>query len=72
MKEYVTINPTKSIASILACIGAINWGIVGIYNINGVTYLLGEGSSFAKIVYTLIGVSGMYLLILLGKDFPIL
>lgn len=51
-----------SIALALAIIGALNWGLVGLFNINLVTALFGEGSFLTRIIYLLVGASGIYAL----------
>ena len=61
-----SINPFTSITTILAAIGAIDWGLVGIFDFNLVSYLLGETTTITKIVYSLVGISGLYSLICLG------
>jgi len=61
-----SINPFTSITTILAARGAINWGLVGIFDFNLVSYLLGETTTITKIVYSLVGISGLYSLICLG------
>ncbi len=50
------------IVGAIAIIGALNWGLVGIANINLVDYLLGVGSIASRIVYAVIGLSGVALL----------
>ncbi|MCC8461145.1 MAG: DUF378 domain-containing protein [Candidatus Megaira endosymbiont of Carteria cerasiformis] len=62
-----SINPFTTITTILAAIGAINWGLVGIFDFNLVSYLLGETTTITKIVYSLVGISGLYSLICLGR-----
>lgn len=52
------------IAYILVIVGALNWGLVGIFGIDLVARLLGGGSFGAKIVYILIGVSGIIMLVM--------
>ncbi len=48
------------IAFILVIVGALNWGTAALgYNV--VDMLLGMGSTLAKAVYLLVGVSGVYL-----------
>lgn len=51
----------KQIAGILVLVGAINWGLVGAFDMNIVSNLLGAGSSLEKIVYILVGASGLYM-----------
>lgn len=46
----------------IAIIGALNWGGVGIANVNFVDHFLGAGSMAARIVYILFGLSGVALL----------
>jgi len=60
-------NPVTAITSTLASIGAINWGLVGMFNCNLVSYLLGEGTTLTKIVYVLVGISGLYSLLVVSK-----
>ena len=49
-----------TIALILVIIGAINWGLIGIFNFNLVDTLFGTMSAISKIVYTLVGISGLW------------
>ena len=45
----------------LTGIGALNWGLVGLFNFNLVSAVFGK-SLLSRIVYTLVGFSGVYLL----------
>ena len=47
------------IVGIVVAIGAINWGLVGIFQVDLVAKLLGEMSGAARTVYALIGVAGL-------------
>lgn len=49
------------LAFVLVVVGALNWGLVGLMDWNLVSSLLGEGSMLEKLVYILVGVSGLYL-----------
>lgn len=51
----------KQVAGVLVLVGAINWGLVGLMNLNLVSALVGAGSTIEKIVYILVGLSGVYL-----------
>jgi uncharacterized membrane protein YuzA (DUF378 family) len=55
------------IAWILITIGAINWGLVALMEMNVVDTVFGVGSQLAKIIYILIGAAGVYNLIPLSK-----
>ena len=57
------MNYIGTLAFILVIIGALNWGLVGIFDFNLVTFILGEGSTFTKIVYVLVGFSAVYYLV---------
>lgn len=58
----------KQIIAWVLVIAAVNWGLVGLLNINLVEMLLGAGSLLTKIVYILIGVVGAYqAYVLVGK-----
>lgn len=50
------------IALILVIIGALNWGLVGLFNFNLVSAIFGERSAISKIIYILVGLSGLYLI----------
>ena len=45
----------------IALIGAINWGLIGILRFDLVNFLFGNMSMLSRIVYTLVGLSGLYL-----------
>ena len=49
-----------TVAMILVVVGALNWGLVGLLNLNVVEMVL--GMSLAKIVYILVGVAGVLVL----------
>ena len=48
------------IAMVLLLIGGLNWGLVGIFNYNLVTAMLGDASMMTKVVYALVGVCALY------------
>lgn len=45
----------------IAIIGAINWGLIGLFKFNLVSFLFGEMSLLSRIVYILVGLCGLYL-----------
>ena len=45
---------------IITIIGAIVWGFIGLFDFNIVTALFGETSIFPKIIYTLVGITGLF------------
>ena len=48
------------IALILIIIGAINWGLIGIFKFNLVEMIFGDMTVLARIIYTLVGISGLW------------
>lgn len=56
-------------ALILVIIGALNWGLVGAFNFDLVASLFGGHASFiSRIIYSLIGLAGLYSISLLFRD----
>ncbi|MCQ2754867.1 MAG: DUF378 domain-containing protein [bacterium] len=49
-------NFLKYTSLILVIIGALNWGLVGIFNFDLVAFLFGEMSILTRIIYTIIGI----------------
>ena len=50
-----------TIALILSIIGCINWGLVGLFRFDLVAWLFGgQGSLFSRLVYTLVGLAGLW------------
>ena len=54
-----------TIALVLIIIGAINWGLVGIFNFNLVDAIFGAMSIISRIIYILVGISGLWTIKLL-------
>ena len=50
---------------LLIIVGGVNWGLVGLLEYNLVDSLFGEGSTLARAVYSLVGLSALYQLIML-------
>ena len=48
------------IALVLIIIGAINWGLIGLFEFDLVATLFGEMSVLSRIVYSLVGVAGLW------------
>ena len=56
------------IALVLIIIGAINWGLIGIIKFNIVDTIFGTMSVISRIIYTLVGISGIWGIKLLFYD----
>jgi uncharacterized protein len=57
------------ITLILLIVGGLNWGLVGLFNLDLVAALFGVGSALARIVYVLVGVSAIWQLVPLFAAF---
>jgi uncharacterized membrane protein YuzA (DUF378 family) len=49
-------------AIVLVIIGALNWGLVGIFNFNLVAAVFGSGSAISRLVYVVVAIAGLYLI----------
>ena len=45
----------------ISIIGAVNWGLIGFFNLNLVALLFGSMSWISRIIYALVGLCGLYL-----------
>jgi len=57
----------KMLSYWLLVIGGLNWGLVGLFNINLVTMLFGSWPMLVTLVYVLVGLSAVYMLFAKGK-----
>ncbi|MBE5868092.1 MAG: DUF378 domain-containing protein [Lachnospiraceae bacterium] len=46
----------------IAIIGALNWGLIGLFQFDLVRFIFGDMSWLSRIVYVLVGLSGLYLI----------
>lgn len=49
----------QKILLVITIIGAINWGLIGIMDVDLVALIFGEMSLFSRIIYTLVGICGI-------------
>ncbi len=49
-----------TIALVLVIIGAINWGLIGFFQFDLVAAIFGDMSTFSRIIYSLVGIAGLY------------
>ena len=57
------------ITLILVIIGAIVWGLIGLFDWNLVGEIFGDGTAVARIIYILVGLSGLWQLMPLFRSF---
>lgn len=55
------------LALTISIIGAVNWGLIGFFDLNLVAFLFGNGTLLSRIVYALVGLSGLYLVSTYGR-----
>ena len=49
-------------SKLLTIIGALNWGLVGLLDFDLVAAIFGKKSFASRLVYTLVGLAGVYLI----------
>ncbi len=54
---------------ILVIIGAINWGMIGMFNVNLVSLVFGVDTFLTNLVYSLVGIAGLVSCGLLFQSF---
>lgn len=66
-KGVFTMKYANCLALTLTIVGALNWGLIGLFNFNLVSWLFGDFSLLSRIVYILVGISGLYLITQYGR-----
>ncbi len=49
----------QKVCLVLTIIGAINWGLIGLFDFNLVSFLFGEMTMLSRAVYSLVGIAGL-------------
>lgn len=49
----------QKICLVITIIGALVWGFIGLFDFNLVTALFGEDSFFPRVIYTIVGITGL-------------
>ena len=57
----------NAIALVLVIVGALNWGLVGLFNVDIVATIFGDMSTLSRVVYSLVGVSAILVAVRLPK-----
>ena len=52
----------------VSLIGAVNWGLIGFFNFNLVSWIFGSGTWFNRIIYGVVGICGLYLLTFFSRS----
>ena len=57
------------IALVLSIIGAVNWGLVGLFKFDVISFLFGSATgSASRVVYTIVGIAGIWCISLLFRE----
>lgn len=49
----------QKVCLVLTIIGAVNWGLIGLFDFNLVSFLFGEMTMLSRAVYSLVGIAGL-------------
>lgn len=55
----IWLETLQKVCLVFTIIGAIVWGLIGLFDFNLVAYIFGEGSIIARIIYTIVGITGL-------------
>ena len=59
------------VSLLLVIVGAVNWGLVGLFQFDLVAFLFGgQAAMLARIIYTVIGAAGLWSISLLFAGHP--
>jgi len=61
--------PIERTALLLMIIGAINWGLIGLFNYDLVANIFGgQTATLSRIIYSLVGLAGLYSISFLFRE----
>ncbi|SCZ57635.1 hypothetical protein SAMN03097708_01470 [Thiohalomonas denitrificans] len=63
MAKMAKFNTWDWVALVLLIVGGLNWGLIGIFGFDLVAAIFGEMSFLSRLVYTLVGLSAVYIAI---------
>lgn len=55
------------IPMLLLAVGGLNWGLIGLFNFNVVSYLFGEMTTLTRLAYVVVGLCALYSLYLSSR-----
>lgn len=57
-----------TVSLVLAIIGAINWGLMGLFRFDLVAWIFGgQAAVISRVIYTVIGLAGLWCISLLSR-----
>lgn len=51
----------------IAIIGAVNWGLIGFFKLDLVSFLFGNMTLLSRVIYAAVGLCGLYLISMFGR-----
>ena len=68
MRRYIMKrNWLDVLALLLVIIGGINWGLVGFFRFDLVSFIFGDMSMITRIVFAIVGLAAIYSIVLFWK-----
>ena len=61
------LNTLDWIAVVLVIIGAINWGLIGLFGFNLVAAIFGFSAVLESIIYILVGLAGLWMIYVVSR-----
>lgn len=55
------------IALVLVIVGAVNWALIGIFQLDLVRAIFGDMSFLSRAIYTIVGICGLYAISFFGR-----
>ncbi|MBB5263671.1 hypothetical protein HNP82_000769 [Catenibacillus scindens] len=55
------------LALLLVIIGGINWGLVGLFRFDLVSFIFGDMSMITRIIFAIVGIAAIYSIVLFWK-----
>ncbi len=62
------MNILIKILAIICLIGALNWGLIGIFGFDLVAAIFGPMTLLSRLIYSLVGLSAVFLIILSVRE----
>lgn len=59
-RERPAMSALDYLAMALLIVGGLNWGMVGLFDVNMVATLFGPDSPLTRVIYVLVGVAALY------------
>ena len=56
-----------AVSLILMIVGGINWGLVGLFNVDLVARLFGDHTPLSRVVYALVGLAALYGIVTMAR-----